>query len=556
MHADQAGSGQRAAGSKSVLFAVRSAVALHRLLDALPVFAGDPRIRRHFTLVPGSAFAAEALGALDGAGARLVPWDDAVRTSYDLVLAASPKGDLDRLRGPLVLLPHGAGFGKSLPGEGSADSASGLDATFLIRDGVPLADLHALAHGAQVAALTERCPAAAPRAAVVGDPTLDRLLASRGRRERYRAALGTGGRRLVVLTSTWGPESLLARHPGLPARLVAELPQDAYQVALVLHPNDHSETGAQDLAEWLAPAVAGGLLVPRPYEEWAAVLVAADAVLTDHGSTALYAAALDRPLLAVCDGGTELLPGSPMARLLAAVPAFRSPDDLDAAVARHRPGSVRALADGAFAERGRALERLRAAVYGRLGLSPPAAPAEPRLLPPPRRTAPAPVAWAVRTTVTGTTVTVERHPPGGDGPLGHLAVEEDAASVRHARSAAVLLRRARPGSGDTAWTAGGWTTHALARYPGRRTAAVLLAADRCVLRRPGGAPLSVRIAAREAAGRVHRPDPAAVVSAVHAWLARSGTEAAWPVTLICRIGGRSYRVRLAPATEDEAALEV
>ena len=32
-----------------------------------------------------------------------------------------------------------------------------------------------------------------------------------------------------------------------------------------------------------------------PYEEWAAVLGAADCVLTDHGSTALYPAALAGP---------------------------------------------------------------------------------------------------------------------------------------------------------------------------------------------------------------------------------------------------------------------
>src|SRR5689334_12915949 len=62
-----AGSGQRAAGSgqRAVLIAVRSAGALHRLLDVLPVFEGDSRITTRFTLVPGSHFDVDALAALD-----------------------------------------------------------------------------------------------------------------------------------------------------------------------------------------------------------------------------------------------------------------------------------------------------------------------------------------------------------------------------------------------------------------------------------------------------------------------------------------------------------
>nr|WP_202487277.1 translation initiation factor 2 [Streptomyces sp. SID8354] len=549
---------------------------MHRLLDVLPVFAGDDRIERRFTLVPGSEFGLEALAALDAIGARCVPWDEALRTPYDLTLAASPKGELDRLRGPLVLLPHGAGFGKALSEEGTADSASGLDAAYLVRGGAPLAALHALAHPGQVAELAARCPAAAERATVVGDPTLDRLLASQGLRDRYRTALGTGGRRLVALTSTWGPESLLARHPRLPIRLCTELPADSYQLALIMHPNDYSRSGVHDLAERLAPARDAGLLTPRPYEEWAAVLVAADAVLTDHGSTGLYAAALDRPLLAVCDGGDELIPGSPMARLLAAVPASsftsegweewegaegsegagRVAEDIARVVAEHRPGAVRALAEPAFAEQGRALALLRTELYARLGLTPPGPPAEPRLLPVPRVPAHTPAVHAVSAAVDGDRVRVERRPPHYDGPAAHLAAEEDAASVRHAQSAAVLFRRARSAQTDApgaveGWTVEGWIAWALDRYPGRRTAAVLLSASHCVLRRRGGPLLSARIGTGTEAGRVFRPDPAAVVSAVHCWLAATGPPSL-PATLDCLIGERSYPVRVAPATDDEA----
>src|SRR4051794_39910785 len=95
---------------RTVLLAVRSATALHRLLDVLPVFEGDDRISRLFTLVPGSDFDLEALAAIEHAHARTVPWEQARTSSYGLILAASPKGELGALRGTRVLLPHGAGF--------------------------------------------------------------------------------------------------------------------------------------------------------------------------------------------------------------------------------------------------------------------------------------------------------------------------------------------------------------------------------------------------------------------------------------------------------------
>ncbi|MFD9811667.1 translation initiation factor 2 [Streptomyces sp. NPDC059080] len=559
--------GRRTADTaRTVLFAARSAVALHRLLDTLPVFAGDHRITRVFSLVPGSDFSTDALAALEAAGARTVPWSQALGTTYDLTLAASPKGDLHRLRGPLALLPHGAGFNKSLPADGPARGASGLDTAYLVRGGAPLAALHALAHPGQIERLAARSPEAAARAAVVGDPTLDRLLSSRGLRDRYRAALGAGGRRLIALTSTWGPRSLLARHPGLPARLTRELPLDEYRLALLVHPNAHSSAGRHELAERLAPALAAGLTMAAPYEEWASVLVAADAVLCDHGSTALYAAALGRPLLSVGDGGDELIPGTPMDRLLAAVPVFEKPGDIADAIRGHHAERVTGPAAAAFAEQGNALPRLRARLYACLGLTPPTTPLAPRLLPVPRAAAPLPAACAVRTRVHGTAVSVARHPAaddpedhpgdgGPDAPAGHLAVEEDAVGVHLAQGAALLFRRALGGPGDAAWTAAGWIDDALAAYPGRRTVATVLTPSLSVLRRRGGALLAARTEPYDEAGRVVRPDQAAVLSALHAWLTAT-PDAAVPAALACTVGDRTYRVRLEEATEELARREL
>ncbi|SCK11480.1 hypothetical protein H181DRAFT_00631 [Streptomyces sp. WMMB 714] len=529
---------------------------MQRLLDVLPVFAGDERVARLVTLVPGSDFSLDALAALEEANARTIPWPEACGRPFDLVVAASPKGRLEMLRGPRVLLPHGAGYSKTVPTEGSAQAASGLDPAFLLHEGQPLASFHALAHPRQLAQLRALSPRAAARAAVVGDPTLERLLASRGHRDTYRAALGTGARRLIVLTSTWGPESLLRRRPELPAALAAGLPQDEYQLALILHPNEHSRTGSWDLAERLAPALDAGLVLAQPYEEWAAVLIAADAVITDHGSTALYAAAVERPLIAAYDGGQELIPASPMAELLASSPELEYPlraSNIDVALDAQRPATLQALADTAFAESGRVLELLRREMYRLLGLDPPPDAPVARPLPAPRRPAHAPSAFAVRAEAGAGEVRIERFPPNSGRPAHHLAVEHGTASERHSQSAALLFRRvgseaAAPHS--VAWTADGWTQHILGAYPGCRTAAVVLSPSLCLLRTRTGPLLSVEIGpCRDERDRVVRTDPAAVLSAVHV---RLGTHPDVPASLSCLIGGRAFEARIAPATGEES----
>ncbi|WP_234313882.1 translation initiation factor 2 [Streptomyces sp. NBRC 109706] len=553
----QATSDNRPTG-RTVLFAARSATALHRLLDVLPVFAGDDRIARRFTLVPGSAFDVDALAAVERAGGRMVPWERARGLGFDLILAASPKGRLELLAGQRVLLPHGAGFGKTLPGEGTPGAPSGLDPEFLLADGEPLAALHALAHPQQVDQLAVSSPHAAARAVVVGDPTLERLLASVGRRDDIRAALGTGARRLLVLTSTWGPESLLRRRPGLAAELLAQLPFDGYQLALVLHPNERSRLGSFDLAQSLAPALDAGLLLPGPHAEWASLLVAADAVITDHGSTALYAAALDRPVIAAYEGGDELIRDSPMARLLAASPrltsAARLAEALEEASAARGVGP--AVTATVFAERGRALERLRAELYALLGLEPVGPPPAPEPLPVPRHAARQPVACAVNAEVVGDAlVTVERFPPWREPPARMLAAERGAASERQAQSAGLLYRRAGSmapaGPHRVAWTAAGWIDETLRAYPGCATAGVVLSATSALLRTRVGALLRLELAPLTVEGRVIHTDPAAALCAAHAWLARQpGPRAAFTT----RLGHHTFPTTLAPASPNDAEL--
>ncbi|MFE7617675.1 translation initiation factor 2 [Streptomyces sp. NPDC057496] len=545
-----------------MLLAARSAVALYRLLDVLPALAGDDRITRLFTLVPGSEFDVDALSVIDAVGGRTIPWDDACRRTYDLVLAASPKGELGLLRGSHVLLPHGAGFNKSIATEGSADSASGLDPEFLMpAENAPPTALHALAHPDQVARLAAASPRAADRAKVVGDPTLERVLASLSLRDRYRTALGTGARKLIVLTSTWGPESLLHRRPGLPAELTAHLPHDEYQLALIVHPNEHSLLGNHELAERLSPALDAGMVLARPHEEWASVLIAADALVTDHGSTALYfCAARDRPVVNVHRGGTELIPGSPMDELLSQVPELGPAETVREMLEAYRPGTGSWAARAAFAGRGEALGLLRTELYAILGLTPPAHRVPPRLLPSPAPASRTPAAFDVRAEISTDSVRIDRRPAGTGPPGHHLAVEHGAAGERFARSAGLLYRRPGPPSStpqDMAWSAAGWARHALSEYPGCRSAAAVVSPDLCVLAVRGDERVhAVRVEPRYADGRIIRVDPAAALSAVHAWRSTRQGEPLGPTVLTCVIGDHAHRVSLSPATDEEAGQEI
>ncbi|MYR44039.1 translation initiation factor 2 [Streptomyces sp. SID5910] len=528
------------------------------MLDVLPVFSGDARITRLFTLVPGSDFEADAFSAVDALGARTVPWSEACARPFDLVVAASPKGDLSLLRGPHVLLPHGAGFNKAIRSEGSAGAASGLDPMFLRRphDGAHLA-LHALAHPDQVARLAAADPQAAHRAKVIGDLTLERVLASTSLRERYRVALGTGARKLLVLASTWGPESLIRRHPGLAAQLMGRLPHDEYQLALVVHPNERSRLGTYELSERLAPALDAGLLLADPHEEWASVLIAADALVTDHGSAALYyCAAQDRPVVSVHPGGGELIPSSPMGVLQQRIPQVEGAEGVIDALRTYRQGPGHAAAQAAFAHAGDALDRLRSEVYALLGLAPPATGVTPRLLPSPAPATRLPTAFDVQVSATAAGVRVTRYPVGIGPPGHHLAVEHGAAGERLARSAGLLFRRPMPASAapvDLVWTADGWARHALAAYPGCRTAAAVLPSGGCLLRVRGHEQAySVQAEPLLGAGRVTRVDPAVALSAVHFLLVSGRSAPQGGIVLDCLVGERAFRVTLRAATDGEA----
>jgi hypothetical protein len=161
-------------GCRSVLVVVPFVVSGARLMDVLPLLEADHRLMTVFTVAP-AANGANCHGAeefIRGAGGLVIPWEQAVQTEFDLILAASHVG-VAQLRGRIVLLPHGAG---ALPGLRAARSAGAgaLPAHTLSREvltcrGRLLPSVLALTHDAELAELHDSCPEALPAAVVAGD---------------------------------------------------------------------------------------------------------------------------------------------------------------------------------------------------------------------------------------------------------------------------------------------------------------------------------------------------------------------------------------------------
>ncbi|MFD4527751.1 hypothetical protein ACFWP7_28245 [Streptomyces sp. NPDC058470] len=426
----------------------------------------------------------------------------------------------------------------------------------LAEDGEPVADALVLSHPEQYERLRVACPEAAPTAVLAGDPCLDRILAARPYRDRFRRALGLRtGQRLILLNSTWNPESLFGDGggadilPSLLPRLTAEFPADEYRLAAVLHPNIWHGHGPGQIRAWLNRARRAGLALVDPLEGWRQALLAADAVIGDHGSVTYYAAALGTPVLLGAAPLDGLDPGAPVYDFVRDAPRLDTRAELrpqvESLLATHHalPGP----AEFASSVPGESAARLRRLFYEFIGVPEPDGPAllEPLPLPPyepPSRTAP----LHVLTRLLGSgEVSVVRH-AGHDGePEGaweaHTAVHEDTRDPGQLALADLVFRygeAADPRFGSPA----AWNREVLARLPECALACYVTGPDDCTVGTRAGDLLHLTGAPSEADA-----DPAAYASALHAWLA-AGKSLGELVDrgMTVRTGPTVHRVRIAP----------
>ncbi|MEU3207216.1 hypothetical protein ABZ702_25750 [Streptomyces cyaneofuscatus] len=481
-------------GEKTLVVAARTVTSTVRALECLPaLLRGDGRVTVVFAHDPTSAFNDGVLDLLHDAGCRVIPWEQVGHAEPDLILTASENIDVPEGPCPVLVLPHGIGFQKQVPdSRASGDRLSGVVPDSLLESGRAWL---AISHPGQEEQLLSSHPKAAGRTLLVGDPCYDELLGSADRAATYRRALGVPDRhRLVVLSSTWGPTSLIGQDPGLAARVLAALPYDEFRVAAIVHPNVWSGHGSWQIRNLLAPALDAGLMLVPHIHAWRSALVAADVVVGDHGSVTLYGAALGKPVL-LGAYGSEAVPGTAVAALGRAAPRLDVHGDVReqivSALATQRPERFATVAEDAFDRPGQALPRLRTALYDLLGLAEPVpAPPQERFLAEPEETGTRVTSWTVTTTAAPDAVTVRRQPaavsrhgedgPGGIGPgedvaagrFRHLACDEREPDRRVLESASVLLRGAPAPSAPVGL---GWVDETLDRLPGCRLAATALA---------------------------------------------------------------------------------
>ncbi|MEW1720279.1 hypothetical protein [Streptomyces sp. NPDC093109] len=477
--------------------AVRTVTSTVRVLEALPaLLRGDSRVAVVFAYDATSAFNDGILDLLRDAGCRVMPWSQLGDIVPDLILSASENIDVPDGDCPVLVLPHGIGFQKLVPdSRAHRTRLSGVVPDSLLETGRAWL---AVSHPDQEAQLLATHPKTSGRTLLIGDPCFDELSTSLPHAASYRQALGVADdQRLVVLSSTWGPTSLLAQDPELPARLLAALPYDEYRVAAVLHPNVWSAHGAWQIRTVLAPALEAGLLLMPAAHAWRPALVAAHAVVGDHGSVTLYGAALGKPVL-LASFGSDAVPGTAVGRLGRIAPRLDPREDMhgqiESAVRNHTADRYTEISQLAFAEPGQALPRLRTALYHLLKLAEPgsAPPPSPLTLPrPDTPTATVTVtAWMVSTTVGSEAaqhpvITIRRHPATVSGVAGedadgyvHLACDEEERDHRLAESASVLIRRA---PAATTVIALRWIQDTLKRLPGSRLAATALSEGGCLM---------------------------------------------------------------------------
>jgi hypothetical protein len=359
-----------------------------RLLDLVALLENDNRVQTVFT-VPESmeSWAGTDEFARDH-GRLVVSWTQAFQHRFDAVLAASYVG-LEQVRGPVLVLPHGASslmsraFSRS--GGQTALPHTGLARETLTHRGRLIPAVLALTHDREMDALRGSCPEALDVAVVAGDVCYDRMMASRHLRDEYRRSLGIEpDQRLITVSSTWSTDSLFSRHPELCARLLAELPSDDHRVALVLHPGAWAVHSRWQIRAWLADCLQRGLMVIPPEEGWRATMIASDCVIGDHGSTTQYAAAIGLPVLLGTFPRRTVRPGS-LADVLATVaPPLNGEQPVLAQlqpVLRDKAGADAVLADLITSRPGRSVAILRQSLYRLLDLAEPTTEATVRPLP-------------------------------------------------------------------------------------------------------------------------------------------------------------------------------
>jgi hypothetical protein len=372
---------------RTVLVVVHTVTAINRLADILPVFDSDRRVQVIYTCPQASAVANGVEEYLVAAGALVMPWEQAIVTEFDLALSVHNSGNLHDINAPLVILSHGIGYTKYSTGNRKPETGNrkpetgnrsvyGLSRESLVRDGVVFPRTVVLSHQDEYRRLADAVPEALDAAVVAGDPCFDRMAVSEPRRHHYREVLGArDDTTVVVVSSTWGPHSLLGRNPDLIAQLLAELTSDRYVVAAVLHPNAWFAHGPAQIRLWLGDCLRAGLRLVPPAAGWQHAILASDVVVGDHGAVTGYGACLGRATLLASFPDHQVAAGSAMDALGRSArrldPALSFTEQFDLAIADAAADPFAEVRELATSLPGRSASMLTSVFYDLMALPEP-----------------------------------------------------------------------------------------------------------------------------------------------------------------------------------------
>ena len=400
---------------RTILVVARGPATTLWVSDFLDEILDDPRIQVVFTIDEDEPDTfSRGLTDLSPIGdAVVIPWSQAVAGQFDLAITASRRGGLHHLTCPLLLGPHGASIGKRDP----VQTGGRFPIPRIEGEREPNAATTVMvAHPGDRALFAPDEPSGV-NVVVTGDPCLDRLRASEPLRDLYRHDLGLDStHRLVVVSSTWGPDALLAATPDIGTRLASELPVDRYRVALIVHPNIWTAHGIWQVRTWSRRARDAGVLALPPWQNaWRSALVASDIVIHDHGSVGLYAAALGKPVVVGRFDSYQTIDDAPIAQLGRLAPRLdlEAPlqRQIDEAIAGHNLDRYKTIAGRVSSKPGESLRLYQELIYDLVGLDAPST--EPRVLAQARPPEPLPPVFShhVRTFVSSPDhVTVDRFP--------------------------------------------------------------------------------------------------------------------------------------------------
>jgi hypothetical protein len=156
---------------------------------------------------------------------------------------------------------------------------------------------------------------------------------------------------------------------------MSEATSNGFAVAAMLHPGIWTGHGLRQVQHWLQRYSDDGMVVIRPDEEWRSALISADWVISDHGSTCLYAAAAGATVLRTDVPSDLIVSGSPIALLHELTPSLHRSlpihNQLLEATAMHEEFVTERIMERSTSAPGRSAELTRSVIYKHLRLDEP-----------------------------------------------------------------------------------------------------------------------------------------------------------------------------------------